>query len=333
MIYFEYDENKDIQNFYSLEDEPCYNFLNTNEYLEMKDENGLFEENNNSEYELFEKPSDVDFQNILTMKTEATSTNLLNQKRYRDNDDDYDKVYKNNNFIFEFDNNDDNNVDNNDQNKDDIINIEKEEKIIEEKTETKKKIKKENNGIKKGRRRNDESYIETADHNKFNKDNIMRKIKSFFFKYILIILNGTLKNKYYKFYPLNSSLNEDLKKDFNEKLLKRTIRDIFENSELCKRNINRENANKLLIQKIFKENTEKTVINILNSTYNDILDYVRDIQLENFLGMIRKKELKNKKNTLEVVESYMKEVKELLLNYEKWFGEKLVRNYEKKNNK
>ena len=139
MIYFEYDENKDI-NFYSLEDEPCYNFLNTNEYLEMKDENGLFEENNNSEYELFEKPSDVDFQNILTMKTEATSTNLLNQKRYRDNDDDYDKVYKNNNFIFEFDNNDDNNVDNNDQNKDDIINIEKEEKILEQKAETKKKI-------------------------------------------------------------------------------------------------------------------------------------------------------------------------------------------------
>jgi hypothetical protein len=29
----------------------------------------------------------------------------------------------------------------------------------------------------------------------------------------------------------------------------------------------------------------------------------------------------------------MKEVKELLLNYEKWFGDKLVRNYEKKNNK
>ena len=326
MIYFEYDENKDIQNFYSLEDEPCYNFLNTNENLEMKDENGLFEENNNSEYELFEKPSDVDFQNILTMKTEATSTNLLNQKRYRDNDDDYDKVYKNNNFIFEFDNN----VDNNDQNKDDIINIEKEEKILEQKAETKKKIKKENNGIKKGRRRNDESYVETADHNKFNKDNIMRKIKSFFFKYILIILNGTLKNKYYKFYPLNSSLNEDLKKDFNEKLLKRTIRDIFENSELSKRNKNRKNVNKLLIQKIFKENTEKTVINILNSTYNDILDYVRDIQLENFLGMIRKKELKNKKNTLEAVESYMKEVKELLLNYERWFSDKLVRNYEKK---
>ena len=71
----------------------------------------------------------------------------------------------------------------------------------------------------------------------------------------------------------------------------------------------------------------------MNSTYNDILDYVRDIQLENFLGMIRKKELKNKNNTLEVVESYMKEVKELLLNYEKWFSDKLVRNYEKKNNK
>ena len=316
--WFEKEEKEEYQNFYPFDNEQNINLFNQCESALIGEENHIIEENNNHEEPFFFTSPNFDIVNVLTVKTEPTSAPLLNQKRIRDKNDCFELVYEN--IIIDC------NKDKNDKNTE-------EEKLTKKEKKTKKEAKTETGTKTMGRRKKNEIFEEEAEHNKFRQDNMMRKIKTFNAKYILEILNNNLIDKKHKFYPLDAKLNENLKKDFNEKLLKRTIRDIFENSELCKRNKNRKNVNKLLIQKIFKENTEKTVINILNSTYNDILDYVRDIQLENFLGMIRKKELKNKKNTLEVVESYMKELKELLLNYEKWFGEKLVRNYEKKNNK
>ena len=65
-------------------------------------------------------------------------------------------------------------------------------------------------------------------HNKNSKDNMMQKLKTNIMEYkIFNRLNGSLKNKEYKFYRLHKALNENLKKKFNQKLLKTTIRELF----------------------------------------------------------------------------------------------------------
>ena len=57
----------------------------------------------------------------------------------------------------------------------------------------------------------------------------------------------------YKFYHLSKQLNINLKKDFNEKLLNRTIYDIYMKEDLNKRYINVPDSNRTLIHKIYEE--------------------------------------------------------------------------------
>ena len=102
---------------------------------------------------------------------------------------------------------------------------------IKSKNSKKIKILIKNNNIPKGRRRENCKYDEEPKHTKFDEDNIIRKIKTFIFKYILNLLNNSLNDETQEFYPLESELNENLKKDLNEQLLNRTIRDIYENSK------------------------------------------------------------------------------------------------------
>ena len=70
------------------------------------------------------------------------------------------------------------------------------------------------------------------------------------------------------------------------------------------------------IKKIIEENKEKKTINLLNMKFIDILDHIREKDLDNFLNRIKNKEKKNKGKH---IDSFMEDVKHLLLNYEKWF--------------
>ena len=108
-----------------------------------------------------------------------------------------------------------------------------------------KENKKIDNKIKKDRRRKDAEYNKKAVHDKFKKDNIIKKIKTNIFDYILERLNKSLKDNLYEFYPLTKEINTNLKKDFNEKLLERTIYDIYINSDLRKRFVNISDSNKI----------------------------------------------------------------------------------------
>lgn len=182
----------------------------------------------------------------------------------------------------------------------------------EEKYEINNKIPKQ-----KGRKPKYNNYKEDANsHNKFTKDNIMRKIKTFVFKYILNKLNASIKNKRYKFYRLNKCMNQNIKKDFNVKLLDRTLEDIYKNSDSKFKNKDQISLNSITIEKIFEEKKEIETIKILNLTYKDIIDIIREKDLKLFLKEIRKKE---KKNENKRVEAYMKSVRNLLLEYEDWF--------------
>ena len=97
----------------------------------------------------------------------------------------------------------------------------------EDKENSEDKIYKNNANIKKmGRRLKDKKYENEANHNKNSDDNIIIKLKTAIFKYILNLLNQSLEFTKYKFYPLNVKLSTCLKKEFNMKLLERTIYDI-----------------------------------------------------------------------------------------------------------
>ena len=284
-----------------------------------------FYDNNAKLESLYEKNNNI--KNIVTVgKTESTS--FLTNKRERDllEDNKLKKEDENDNLSHDI-----------------FYNNEKEE---EKEKETEENIEQSNIGNivdnkilinldenKPGRRKEDGIYYESAKHTKDNEDNIMRKIKTFVFQYILRLLNDSLIDKNKEFYPLETELNENLKKDLNVQLLNRTILDIYENSKLNDRHKFRGAANKILIKKILEENVEIKTIKILSMTYKDILDQIRQKDSSFFLEEIRKKESRKKKNTPEIINSYLKKLEDLLFSYENWFGSKLGRNSEKRKKK
>ena len=281
-----------------------------------------FYDNNAKLESRYEKKNDI--KNIVTVgKTESTA--FLTNKRERDllEDNKLKKEDENDNISHNI-----------------FYNNEKEE---EKEKETEENIEQLNIGNivdnkilinldenKPGRRKEDGIYYESAKHTKDNEDNIMRKIKTFVFQYILRLLNDSLIDKNKEFYPLETELNENLKKDLNLQLLNRTILDIYENSKLNDRHKFRGAANKILIKKILEENVEIKTIKILSMTYKDILDQIREKDSSMFLEEIRKKESRKKKNTPEIINSYLKKLEDLLFSYENWFGSKLGRNSEKR---
>jgi hypothetical protein len=127
--------------------------------------------------------------------------------------------------------------------------------------------------------------------------------------------------------------SEKLKKELNLELLNRTIKDIYGNTKLNGRHRFRGDANKILINKILEENVELETIKILSMTYGDILNQIRKKDSENFLEEIRQKEARKKKNTPEIINSYLDKLKNVFYNYENWFKFKLGRNTEKRNKK
>ena len=236
-------------------------------------------------------------QNTMLRKTEDTSIDPINRKRRREKNKEKEISEK-------------------DDNEKEKINTKTKEKINEH-TKGRKKKEKEKN------------YNGEAPHNKCKEDNIIRKIKTFIFQHILKLLNGSLKDKHYKFYRLNKHLNEEIKKDFNENLLGRTIYDIYKNPylHLKGKTTYKDKLNSKLIDKIYEDKIETETINILEKTFNKILDDIREIYLDNFLEEIRKKEVKN--GNIDA-ESYIILVKDVLSDYENWFLKKKGRNTKNK---
>ena len=292
--------------FYEEERQNNYQYLNESI---MGQENHLSEMNPQENTQMNPKIPSVSFDPLYfiiskTGPTEQTTSNLLNQKKSREKENLLEEeIYEKKERIIEF----------------------KEEK----KEKKEKKIEKKN--IKKdkltGRRKKNEKHVKEAAHNKFTEDNIMRKIKTFVFRYILKILNESLIDENDRFYPLDTNLTKNLKKDFNEELLNRTLFDLFMNSDLNARYAKENNSNKILIEKI-KENNEEKTISILNMTYHDILDQIRDNDLQYFLHSIKEKE---NKNSAKYIDLYMRALKDLLKDYEIWFNKKKGRNSSKRN--
>ena len=193
-----------------------------------------------------------------------------------------------------------------------IINI-----ILEE-----SKNENKNNGKKLGRKRKNEER--EAFHTKDRDDNKMRKVKTYIMNFILDYLNKSIVYNRKQFLKINKNVNQCLRKDFNMSLMQMTIKDIFVQNKINEtyNDFKKErNLNQDLIKEIFEKNQDIETIKILNMKYIDLVIIYRTEFLNQFISDLTKKEIRAE-GKKEKVESYVEQLKYLLLNYEDWFEQK-----------
>ena len=193
-----------------------------------------------------------------------------------------------------------------------IINI-----ILEE-----SKNENKNKGKKLGRKRKNEER--EAFHTKDRDDNKMRKVKTYIMNFILDYLNKSIVYNRKQFLKINKNVNQCLRKDFNMSLMQMTIKDIFVQNKINEtyNDFKKErNLNQDLIKEIFEKNEDIETIKILNMKYIDLVIIYRTEFLNQFISDLTKKEIRAE-GKKEKVESYVEQLKYLLLNYEDWFEQK-----------
>ena len=118
-----------------------------------------------------------------------------------------------------------------------------------------------------------EIYFDNKVHNRFSNDNVKRKLKALFHKYIINLLNYLIqkrfKNNKMKFVYLNSKITKDIGIEFNRTLLNQKIKDIIVN---VSKKYNDKEHNKKCIKYIESQNDNEEIIKILNMTYKDLYE-------------------------------------------------------------
>ena len=174
---------------------------------------------------------------------------------------------------------------------------------------------------KKGRKKKDVSIIVKSTHNKFKEDNMMRKIKNNLLDFIVNKLNSSLSDKNKKLLKIDKSLSENLNRDYNMDLMERTLLDIFMKTKISKKYKRTDDKyyNVKLIRSILDENIEKKTIDLLDLKLIDMINYIKEHNLDKFLAIIEKKE---KKIDGANSEKYMALLKGILIDYKGWFKNK-----------
>ena len=164
-------------------------------------------------------------------------------------------------------------------------------------------------------------------HSKYKPDNQMRKIKSYYIKYINENVNASLSPEHKKFLKITPDVNEDLNTNYNLDLMKKLIKEIYVENPINKRYSKEEielDYNKDLIEEIYRKNEETKAIRILNMTYIEYLDFMRKNDLNKFKNELLQKEIKNGESKQEAIR-YVNELVMLLMDYEGWFKRKTPR--------
>ena len=144
-------------------------------------------------------------------------------------------------------------------------------------------------------------------HTKFGDDNIIRRIKVKFIDSSLNYINEQFKNKNLKLLKIVGNQAKEINKNKNLLWLKKTMKEVFY-EDISKKTYNsNKNYNRELIDKIYFENDEKKVIELLNLTVNDFLKflYCSDVKIKgmNQLDEVVN-ELKNKGESLEYLKKF-----------------------------
>lgn len=205
---------------------------------------------------------------------------------------------------------------------------------------------------KKGRK--DSKDKENHKHNKLSDDNLIKKINTFLFESIRILLNSSFKDiigkivKKEKFLKLAPSLfSTNLKKDSVKKLLDQNLVTIFSN-KISEKYIKKDSDHNLkLIQEILNDSKQTLLHKILKLTFRQVIDLFigKEIEKEKmnnntindeynlkefpkidcFLKKLYKQEKKNNENE-DFIKEYLERTYFLCLGYEKWFDIKIKRN-------
>ena len=236
-----------------------------------------------------------------------------------------------------------------------IKNKVKNEKFINKKRERSKNNCEISNKKKCGRKFKESDDI--GEHTKNCDDNMISKIKTCIINAILVLLNNSfiyidfnntssIDRKFLKIVPNIYTIS---RKDKNIELLGLTIKDLLNNDISSKNSAIRKDHNKELIKKIYNEQKETDIINILNLTFGEFLNFFRGkvsdelnkklsiiknikgkfMNMTNFLEKIKKQEMQ-KGGKEEDVNEYIQKLRKLCLNYENWFEQKKSRNKGKK---
>ena len=119
-----------------------------------------------------------------------------------------------------------------------------------------------------------DNIMNTSDnyiHDKFSKDNIRRKIKSLFHKYIISLFNSKIKKKFNnikkRFGKMNKKITNNLGIEYNRNLFNQYIKDII--ISISKRYSN-PHRNRNCIKFISKQKDNEDIMKILNITYRDL---------------------------------------------------------------
>jgi len=177
----------------------------------------------------------------------------------------------------------------------------------------------------KGRKRKDSGL--TGNHNKFSDDNIFKKVKHLVLKNLLIFINDKIK----EIYKLNigkgifvkqlQTINQKQKTDatilFNQKLLDKSIGDIFSEDISTKYTIYPLSHNRDLINLLLKEedNNERFYFNkLFKLSFRDTLKYFSGQQeIEELKGM---KKFDSIKQDFENDEDYLNLLQYYVMNFE-----------------
>ena len=177
----------------------------------------------------------------------------------------------------------------------------------------------------RGRKRKEDTRERV--HSKYTKDNQMRRIKTYFIRFIYKRVNSSLSHGHKKFRKISPKVNENLKTDYNIELMKKRLKTIFEENPISGRYSKSEigkDYNAKLIKEIYKKNEEIETIKILNTSYIEYLNFMKTHHLQEFKDEIFEKEVKCGESK-ESSKKYVDKLVKLLFNYEGWFSGKTPR--------
>jgi hypothetical protein len=139
----------------------------------------------------------------------------------------------------------------------------------------KNKSNEQKNYNKRGRKpKNKISYKE---HDKLASDNIIKKIKTEFFKYIVLFINNIISTKNliynHKIYKIDYELINRLNREIDLKYLNTTLKDLLSLNVSPKFTKVEPESNKNYIEKILNEKSiDETIKFVLNMTFRDFID-------------------------------------------------------------
>ena len=160
-------------------------------------------------------------------------------------------------------------------------------------------------------------------HTKFSHDNILRKIKVYFFKKLIKYINNLIMMKYkdkVKFLkPLISNISQNNKKSFNRELLSKKLKDAFSTYKINGKFKSCDvNYNKIVIKNIYDAHITE-LIDILEMTLLEVFKIFRDSDEKEKLIGLEKLDKVIEELKLKESDDYMNKFKKVAMNFEKYY--------------